>query len=76
MTIVAILKDDSLTDFDTAMVDAWVDPDPGDKDDPTPLVMTQEHIEKSLCAVTMVVIPFCALKTQKAADDRIDEKAI
>ena len=44
-TIAAILKGDSLTAFEASLEDGWVDPEPEDKDDPEPLVMTQEHIE-------------------------------
>ena len=64
-TIASILKGDSLTAFEAALEDARVDDEPEDKDDPEPLVMTQEHVEISLCAVTTVVFPFRALETQK-----------
>ena len=48
-----------------ALEDAWDDPDPNDEDNPTPLVMTQEQVENSLCTATAVVFPFHALETQK-----------
>ena len=64
-TVAAIIRGDSLTAFETALEDARVDPDPEDEEDPAPLVMTQEHIETALRAVTSVVFPFRALETQK-----------
>ena len=63
--IVAILKGASLTTFEAAMEDSQVDVDPEDDDKPQPFVMTQKHVEISLCAVTTVVFPIRALETQK-----------
>ena len=61
-TVAAIIKGDSLTAFDSALEDARVDPDPNNQ---APVVMTIEHIETTLKAVTEVVFPFRALETQK-----------
>ena len=58
----AILKGSALK---TALEDARVDPDQDDEEDPTPLVMTQNHIDLALWAVTTIVFPFLALETQK-----------
>ena len=44
-TIVAILKGDSLSTFETALENARIDPEQDDVEDPTPLVMMQQHIE-------------------------------
>ena len=75
-TIAAILKGDSLTAFEAALEDARVDDDPEDEDDPSPLIMTQEHVEISLRAVTAVVFPFRALETQKQWMNRSMRKPV
>jgi hypothetical protein len=61
-TVAVILKGDSLTAFETAMEDARVDPDPNQQE---PVAMTNEHVEKSLRAVTTKVFPFRALEIQR-----------
>ena len=60
-TVVAILKGDSRTAFESSLEEVRVNPD----DDDVPLVMTIEHIEVSLSAVTDIVFPFRALEVQK-----------
>ena len=44
-TIVAILKGDSLSTFETALEEARVDPEPDNIEDPTPLEVMQQHID-------------------------------
>ena len=70
----AILKGDSLSAFETALEDARVDPDQDDEEDPTPLVMTQNHIDLALRAVTTIVFPFRALEMQKQWMNRAFKK--
>ena len=53
--VVVIIKDKSLTAFETVLEDARVDPDPKDEEESTPLVMKQEHVKISLRTVTTVV---------------------
>ena len=60
-TVAAILKGDSFTAFETALDDARINPD----DDAVPLVMSLEHVETALRAVTDIVFPFRALEIQK-----------
>jgi hypothetical protein len=64
-TVAAILKGDSITAFDAAMEDARVNPALVGEEDPVPLPMTLEHVDKSLRAVTDIVFPFRAMETQK-----------
>ncbi len=60
-TVVAILKGDSLTAYQTALEDLTVDPD----DDTQVIPLTEDHVEEALRAVTETVFPFRALETQK-----------
>jgi hypothetical protein len=55
-----VLKGDSQIAFEAAMEDAWVDPKAA-----VPIPLTADHVEESLCAVTTIVFPFCALEAQK-----------
>ena len=73
-TIMANLKGDSLSAFATALEDARVYPDQDDEEDPTPLVMTQNHIDLALRAVTTIVFRFRALETQKQWMNRAFKK--
>jgi hypothetical protein len=59
-TVMAILKGDSRSNFETALEDARMHPGGG-----APLVMTNNMIDTSLLAVTNVVFPFRALELQK-----------
>ena len=59
-TVLAILKGDSRSNFETALEDARVDPGGG-----APLAMTTDMIETALLSVTTVVFPFRALEVQK-----------
>jgi type IV secretory pathway VirB10-like protein len=61
-TVAAILQGDSLTSFETALEDLRIDPDPNNQ---VPVVLTIEHVETALRAVTTVVFPFRALEVQK-----------
>jgi hypothetical protein len=60
-TVVALLKGGSLTAYEVAIEDNRTNP--GDKTLMVP--MTIKHINDSLHAVTNIVFPYHALKTQK-----------
>jgi hypothetical protein len=61
-TVVAILKGDSLTSYETAMEDNCTNPE----DEFLVMVpMTEQHIDDALLAVTSQIFPYCALETQK-----------
>jgi hypothetical protein len=59
---VAILKGDSLTSYEAAKEDNHTNPD--DKSLMVPMV-TEQHIDNALLAVTNQIFPYRALKTQK-----------
>jgi hypothetical protein len=61
-SIRALLKGESLTAFDTALEDVWVDPDPNVKG----LVpLTVDHIGQAMDSVATAVFPHRALEIQK-----------
>ena len=64
------IKGESLTPLEMGMEEEQVDPDPDNKDNPTPLVMTQEHVQ-----IPSDCFPFCAGNTEDL-DDVIHEEAI
>jgi hypothetical protein len=59
-TVAAVLKGDSRIAFKAAIEDARTDPNAA-----ALIPLTADHVEESLCAVTTIVFPFCALETQK-----------
>jgi hypothetical protein len=59
-TVAAVLKGDCRIAFEAAIEDAWTDPNAV-----ALFPLTADHVEESLCAVTTIVFPFCALETQK-----------
>ena len=61
-TIRALLKEKSLTAFETTLEDVWVNLDPDEKE---PLQLTIEIIEKALAHVAHLVFPHRALETQR-----------
>jgi hypothetical protein len=61
-TIRALLKGESLTAFDTALEDVWVDPDPNMQ---ALVPLTVNHIGQAMDNVATSVFPHCALKIQK-----------
>jgi hypothetical protein len=60
-TVAAVLKGDSLTAYEAAVEDLTVDPN----DENLRIMITEEHVEEALRAVTNAVFPFRALETQK-----------
>jgi hypothetical protein len=61
-TICALLKGESLTAFDTALEDVWVDPDPNVQ---ALVPLTVDHIGQAMDNVATAVFPHCALEIQK-----------
>jgi hypothetical protein len=61
-TIRALLKGESLTAFDTALEDVWVDPDPNVQ---ALVPLTVDHIGQAMDNVATAVFPHCALEIQK-----------
>jgi hypothetical protein len=61
-TIRALLKGESLTAFDIALEDVWVDPDPNVQ---ALVPLTVDHIGQAMDSVAMAVFPHCSLEIQK-----------
>jgi hypothetical protein len=59
-TVAALLKGNSRIAFKAAIEDAWTDPNAA-----ALIPLMADHVKESLCAVTTIVFPFCALETQK-----------
>jgi hypothetical protein len=59
-TVAAVLKGHSRIAFEATIEDAWTDPNAA-----ALIPLMADHVEESLCAVTTIVFPFCALETQK-----------
>jgi hypothetical protein len=57
-----LLKGESLTAFDTALENVWVDPDPNLQ---ALVLLTVDHIGQAIDNVATAVFPHCALKIQK-----------
>jgi hypothetical protein len=61
-SIRALLNGESLTAFDTALEDVWVDPDPNVQ---ALVPLTVDHIGQAMDSVAMAVFPHRALEIQK-----------